>query len=89
MKKLKLNQLKLQDGDLLERNDLKDVYGGSGSGCCRVFVRSNGGSGSGYWSGTTYSVEFARSSYTSSQEWQNGYVTTGYCCYSCPQPTNC
>ena len=82
MKKIRLKNLKLEASEMLGRNQLKTILGGYG-GSCAVFVRSNGGSGSGYWSGCAYSVDAAQFYYSGSWTFSGGWTTTGYCCASC------
>jgi hypothetical protein len=83
MKKLSLKNLKLTSQDLLQRDQLKAVFGGYS---CSVFVHTANGS---YWSAQTYSVEYAQEAYSTGGDslWGGhgnaGYSVTGYCCAHC------
>jgi len=94
MKKLSLKNLKLEVNDILQREQLKTVFGGYvNDGDCRIFVRmvdSNGNeTGQNYWTDKIYSVESAQEYYDggSGDIWYGGtygnYKVTGYCCQSC------
>ncbi len=82
MKKLSLSKLVLKDEEMLRREQLQTVLGGSGD--CKIFVRTSGGSN--YWTDRNYSVQSAQFYYNSGT-WgsgSNNYTVTGYCCASCP-----
>ena len=81
----KLGKLKLLPEKMLSHEALVSFKGGSGGGGgCSIFVRSNNGTGSGYWSQPIYSVSEAQNHYHTGSTWSGGYKTTGYCCASCP-----
>jgi hypothetical protein len=82
MEKLNLNKLQLKDEEMLRREQMTTVYGGSGA--CKVFVRTSGGAA--YWTARDYSVDQAQFYYNSGT-WGSGsntYQVTGYCCANCP-----
>lgn len=82
MKKLSLNKLILKDEEMLRREQMKNIFGGSG--VCKIFVRTSGGAN--YWTGRDYTVDQAQFYYNSGT-WgsaTNNYTVTGYCCANCP-----
>lgn len=83
---------------MLSQKDLVNFRGGSGGGSgdcpgsnncgqsgstCQVYVRSDCGAGSGYWSSKLYTVTEAQCHYNNGTIWDGSYKTTGYCCSSC------
>ncbi|MEW4924703.1 hypothetical protein [Algibacter sp. 2305UL17-15] len=88
MKKLSLKSLKLEAGDMLQRDQLKTVFGGYG---CSVYYTENGVS---QWSAQTLTVSQAQSAYNSGgDELFNGHgnpsiTVSGYCCASCNEFQN-
>ncbi len=95
MKKLSLKQLKLDASEMLERNQLKTVFGGDygSGGTCKVYVRpadTSPGDPSGYWTDCLYSVDEAQSMYNAGffggyggGGFNGDWLVTGYRCQSC------
>lgn len=82
MKKLNLKSLNLGASDLLNRQELKTVFGGYTDNDCKIFIRTR--SGANYWSGRSYSVSKAQEYYDTNGDWLvGGYRVTGYCCANC------
>ncbi|MGV8815867.1 MAG: hypothetical protein ACOH2D_17330 [Gelidibacter sp.] len=73
MKKLSLKNLKLGADDMLQRSQLKTVFGGYGGGSCQSWVNGTHSTG--------LSVSDAQGDYAFCIE--NGYSSCGYCCASC------
>lgn len=73
MKKLSLKNLKLGADNMLQREQLRSVFGGNGDGTCQSWIN-----GTHY---TGLSVSDAQGDYAFCTE--NGYSGCGYCCASC------
>lgn len=79
MKKLKLN---LKDvGEILTREQLKQVFGGSGGG--------SGGSGTCGWSGTGSSGAFCGIDRATAISNASKYPGSNWCCDSCSSSSYC
>lgn len=83
MKKLNLKNLKLEAENMLERTQLKTVFGGNYGGYgCAIAMRNSDGSWKG-WSAPVYSYEDAYGAYSSGTNYNDGSYASGYCCASC------
>ena len=77
MKKMSFSNIK----DMLSRDEMRQVKGGSGGSCKIYFTTHSGYSG---WSAAAYSVSQAQAYYGTNGDWlHGGFRVTGYCCASC------